>query len=519
MRVLGLAAGYAAGAILFSLMASGLAYWGTERVRFHVERMELAQNSYEAHLRLAAHSAQLFQSFSDAAVASFESGAAHRQVLKERITEDFRTIRNAIATEIKLVGEEEIEELDFLEDLEAITERLIGHFERIEAIPLEHDRSAAWRNMLPVFLQQVTTTHAELMAKALEEEQEEVSETRALLAEDIRIIRIAAAFFTVIAISSMLALFRYHRIHVYRPLADLIKGAKAMEAGGLTSKIPETDGYEVSQVAKTLNRMADRIHSRQAQLETKNSTLEQVIAERTAELERLLEEAHIHTTRRHQLLADVSHELRTPLTIITGETTVALRRRNGDADDYREALLRAQQAAQQTAAIVDDLLLISRQESGQSRLKLTATNLVDVVSDAIALSSVPAQLETEQREVSIRVDALRMRQAILALLHNTKACGATDTRIIIKIYPDECEIIVRDNGPGLTETEKESSFERFYRGTRGDNGQQQGYGLGLPVVKAIAEAHGGAVHMEDTPGGGLTVVLKIPREKALKIVS
>lgn len=519
MRVFGLAAGYAIGGILFSLVATGLAYWGTERVRYHEARIGLAQDSFEAHLHLSAHSAQLFQSFSDAAVAGFEAGAAHRQFLKERIDADIRAIRTAIATEIELVGEEEIEELEFLADLEDLTEALIARFARVEAIPGEQDRAAAWRRILPDFSEEVTTNHASLMAIALQEEQQEVRETRALLADDIRLIRIAALLFLVIAILSMFGLFHYHQSYVYQPLRELIQGAKAMEAGALTSKIPETEGSEVSEVAKTLNRMAARIHSRQAQLETKNSTLEQLVAERTAELERLLEEAQVNTTRRHQLLADVSHELRTPLTIITGETTVALRRRNGDADDYREALLRAQQAAQKTAAIVDDLLLISRQESGQSRLKLQAANLVDVVSDAIALSSVPATLEADQGELTIPVDTLRIRQAILALLNNSKVYGATETRIFIKIYPTEFEIIVRDNGPGLTDTEKASSFERLYRGSQVNGGQDQGYGLGLPVVKAIIEAHGGGVRMEDTPGGGLTVVLTMPRANALKIVS
>jgi len=265
--------------------------------------------------------------------------------------------------------------------------------------------------------------------------------------------------------------------------------------------------------------MAQYVRERQESLESENTTLENTVKERTIELERLLEEARINANNRHHLLADVSHELRTPLTIIRGESDIALRGQGTTSEEYREALRRAKVAAEHTAAIVDDLLLISRQESGNLRLKTEVADAVGIVRDAVSLSPVQAEFDTKIESIPVTVDKLRIRQALLALLQNAKVHGATAVRIEIAANETACHLTIADNGPGMTLTEKQSAFTRFYRGANTRAGYDEGYGLGLPIVKSVIDAHGGTVTLQDSELGGLAVVLSIPLRVSLRAVS
>ncbi|MBK1695613.1 hypothetical protein CKO09_12920, partial [Chromatium weissei] len=114
-------------------------------------------------------------------------------------------------------------------------------------------------------------------------------------------------------------------------------------------------GSELDGVARALNRLADEIAVREQGLETSNRRLETAVAERTADLERLLATLKDAEASRRRLLADVSHELRTPLTIIRGEADIALRGVDRPSAEYREALTRCRDAATHTARLVDDL--------------------------------------------------------------------------------------------------------------------------------------------------------------------
>ena len=521
MRLINVVSGYTIGVLFLAVLSALLAFWNIDRTRFHIDRMELAQSSYEAHLRLSNHSYQLFKQFGDALIIGDRDRGTGERELTTLIREDISTIRHIIATEIELVGEEEIEELELLEQLEAKIEELIFKYNVLTpaASTGNSNVAAKWSEFTQLLDGDVDEDFRALMREALEEEQEEVTETKELLAEDMRVAQILGVAFLIFASAFTLGALIYYRKYVSVPLSQLMTGVKRMEDGDFGRELPETSSTEINQVATLINSMARKVDARQRGLESENSELEATVRDRNSELERLLEEARANASARHQLLSDVSHELRTPLTIIQGESEIALRSKNASEDDLREALRRAKSAAEHTSALVDDLLLISRQESGNLKLKTEAADLVSLVNDAVSLSPLLAEVKADDEKISVNIDKLRVRQSLLALLQNAKMHGASSVTLGVKADDGACRVTIDDDGPGMSDADKDRAFTRFFRGSNASKSYESGHGLGLPIVKSVIQSHGGTVELADSPQGGLRVILTLPIRAALRSVS
>ncbi|MGZ8996380.1 MAG: ATP-binding response regulator, partial [Rhodospirillales bacterium] len=270
-------------------------------------------------------------------------------------------------------------------------------------------------------------------------------------------------------------------------------------------------------VGRSFNTMADQISAREAALAQAKARLEQAVEERTAELKRVLDQLRVHEENRRRLLADVSHELRTPLTIIQGEADIALRGREKTPDVYREALEKSREAAKHTARLVDDLLFVARREAGEARLRCEAVDLArllpEVIDDHRALAggrgggiAFTSAVET----ATVRADGDRIRQVVVILMDNALRYG--DGRIEVALHgaPGGFAVSVTDVGPGMTEEEQERAFERFFRGSDAAHRYREGSGLGLPVAKAIVEAHGGQIALRSSPDQGTRVTFTVP---------
>lgn len=312
---------------------------------------------------------------------------------------------------------------------------------------------------------------------------------------------------------------RIYRQRVARPMERLMTGVEEMKQGALTRPFEQTGTVEIDQIGEVLNVVAADVKSRQDALLNENETLGLTLAERNAELERLLDEAKQNAQSRQRMLADVSHELRTPLTIIQGESDITLRNAKATEGELREALTRAKTAAEHTSGIVNDLLLISRQEEGQLKLDKKKTDLAGLVEDSSLLAPLPVSMEDAPSGLSALIDRLRMRQALLALMQNAKSHGASGARIRLARDGDTCRITVDDDGPGMSEADRAQAFSRFFRGSNAAGNYGGGFGLGLPIVRSIVEAHGGAVALDESAMGGLSVQLSLPLNSALRAVS
>jgi signal transduction histidine kinase len=513
-----------AGVMSLAIIGTGLALWGTHEAKFSVARTGLAHRSYEAYLSLSNHTYQLFKQFGDAmTIGDRDKGAMERELLA-KIRSDITRIRAIIAAEIQL-GEDEVDELDHLARIESQIEALLQEYQAVlesgYAIPFRDE----WERLSRILDERVDQDFALLTQQALDGENREVQIQEALTASRLRLNQWLAFSIAVLgALAGGFALWRLVR-DLNAPIARLIDGAEALARGDRDHRIPVTGNSELDSVVRAFNNMADEIAVREQVLKASNRRLERAVAERTAELERLLATLKEAEADRRRLLADVSHELRTPLTIIRGEADIALRGEDRPPGEYRLALEKCREAARHTARLVDDLLFIARRESGEARLALhsvdLATLLPAVVEDCRSLANARASMRftSDIRSATIRGDSGRLRQVVAILLDNAARYGGSSIEVRLRRLEDSFAIIVCDDGPGLPAEDAARVFQRFYRGSNAAERYDRGSGLGLPVAKAIVEAHQGGITLESEPGQGVVVTVLLPDRPRLEVVA
>jgi signal transduction histidine kinase len=230
----------------------------------------------------------------------------------------------------------------------------------------------------------------------------------------------------------------------------------------------------------------------------------------------------IDETRRG-FFADISHELRTPLTVIRGEGEISLRGRNKPVPEYKRSIERIVEQAKHLSVLVNDLLFIARQGAGAARLKLHTLDLGDLLAkvcgDAKVIAhgkAVDIALANGTAHDVVRGDPARLRQLFLVLLDNAVRYSKSRGAVKVEIGSANGEVTVRvtDRGIGIPPEELEGIFERFRRGGNAASMNEEGLGLGLPVAKAIVEAHRGRIEMTSRLGEGTTVTVALPAEGA-----
>ena len=221
--------------------------------------------------------------------------------------------------------------------------------------------------------------------------------------------------------------------------------------------------------------------------------------------------------RQRQFVADASHELRTPLTIVNLETSRALAAHRSP-QEYERALRIIQSENDFMSHLVNDLLTLARMDNGQLALEKAPVDLSDVAVDAIErLSPLAARnqvkLETGELPVArILGDRQSLLQMVSNLIENAiKYTQGDDKKVCIEtgVTDDRAWVRVSDNGPGIALEHIPPLFDRFYRVDPArardmdeDSASPTGSGLGLSIIQWIAQAHGGEVHVESTPGNG-----------------
>jgi heavy metal sensor kinase len=227
-----------------------------------------------------------------------------------------------------------------------------------------------------------------------------------------------------------------------------------------------------------------------------------------------LEEAF---ARQSAFLADASHELRTPLTILSGQLEVLAMEEAPDPDEVRRVERIARAEIDRMTRLVDDLLLLAHaDEAGFLR------------SEPIDLAEFLAQLVESMRPVSdrrlergdvpsivVEADPDRLTQALRNLLRN--AIVHTESAGLIRVsaaeHGDRVDLVVDDDGPGVPEVDRRRIFDRFARLDASRGRDRGGAGLGLAIVRAIAEAHGGDAEVTRSPEGGARFVIRLPLER------
>ncbi|MBB6420804.1 DUF4118 domain-containing protein [Streptomyces sp. AK010] len=215
---------------------------------------------------------------------------------------------------------------------------------------------------------------------------------------------------------------------------------------------------------------------------------------------------------RTALLAAVSHDLRTPLAGIKAAVSSL---RSDDVEwseeDEAELLEAIEEGADRLDQLVGNLLDMSRLQTGTVTPVLRETDLDEVVP--MALGGVPedsVELDIPETLPMVQVDRGLLERAVANVVENAVKHSPPGEKVLVSAsaLADRVEVRIVDRGPGVPDEAKERIFEPFQR--YGDSPRGVGVGLGLAVARGFTEAVRGTVHAEDTPGGGLTMVLSVP---------
>jgi two-component system OmpR family sensor kinase len=218
--------------------------------------------------------------------------------------------------------------------------------------------------------------------------------------------------------------------------------------------------------------------------------------------------------RVRQFVADASHELRTPLASIRGYAELTRREEEPVPPRVTHAIGRVESEAVRMTALVDDLLLLARLDAGRP-LDHETVDLTEMVVNAVSDAHAAApdhvwQLDLPDEPVVIQGDPARLHQIVANLLGNARTHTAPGTVVRTSIVrePQQVRLMVRDNGPGVPKELQADVFQRFARGDTSRNRAAGSTGLGLSIVAAVAQAHGGSVSLDSVPGDTtFTVIL------------
>jgi len=221
-------------------------------------------------------------------------------------------------------------------------------------------------------------------------------------------------------------------------------------------------------------------------------------------------------SQRALFVSTVAHELRTPLTGLSGYLDLILEGRVGDAEVEREFMERGRTIVGSMAALVDDLLELSRLESGTLVLEHEPFSVADALNAVsagllpIALDrSVRLQVSAPPRLRAATGDRRRVEQIVTNLAANAiKFAGDRAVELVGWFEGQVAVIAVRDEGPGIAPADRKRIFERFYR--MADHEAVTGTGLGLPIARDLARAMGGELDVASVPGVGSSFVLVLP---------
>jgi len=225
---------------------------------------------------------------------------------------------------------------------------------------------------------------------------------------------------------------------------------------------------------------------------------------------------------RKEFVANVSHELKTPLTMVKGYAETLCEDDGSISIGERRQFARTiHRHAERLSAIVDDLLTLSRLESGGAVLERTwqpaaepLLAAVDEFRDTFANSGHDLVLVAEAEGLEIHADSMRLGQVMTNLLHNAQKYTPSGTRVEVGVRPlvegRLVEFWVADNGPGIPAGDLPRIFERFYRVEKGRSREKGGTGLGLSIVKHIVHLHGGQISAESRVGQGTRIAFRLP---------
>jgi len=296
----------------------------------------------------------------------------------------------------------------------------------------------------------------------------------------------ATLMFLVVVGAATLAAFRMSR-GILAPIKNIAARAEQITSQRLHERIPsQGTGDEIDQLAESFNRTLTRLDESFQQL--------------------------------RQFTSDASHELCTPLAAIRAIGEVGLER-DGTAPEYRDLIGSMLEEVSRLTHLVDDLLTISRGDTGVVRLNRNDVNVIELVNDTITLLEPLAEEKNQKIEVSgdsglfVDADPVLMRQALINIIENAikySPANSTTRVCVSRADKDSVTVTVQDEGPGIPMEHLPHVFDRFYRVDPGRSRTAGGFGLGLAISQWAVEAHQGSISVSSSFGCGSTFRITLP---------
>jgi signal transduction histidine kinase len=221
--------------------------------------------------------------------------------------------------------------------------------------------------------------------------------------------------------------------------------------------------------------------------------------------------------RQREFAANASHELRTPLAVVRTSVTDLRRNPEQPVGAVGTALDDIDAEVDHLTALVDDLLLLARADSGALELDRVDVDLADIAVEVVgSLSGVAAandvEIVVDPRPVELVGDQLRLRQLVTILVDNAVAHSPAGGTVMVRVRADgpSATLTVEDEGPGIRDADIGHVFERFWRA---DDAPGGGTGLGLAIAAWIVERHGGTIAAANRPDGGARLEARLPRAR------
>jgi signal transduction histidine kinase len=284
------------------------------------------------------------------------------------------------------------------------------------------------------------------------------------------------------------------------PLRRLTEATRALAEGDLARRVPPSEvgggSSELTALAIQFNTMAER-------LEESVTTIRR------------------DRDRSRDFLADVSHELRTPIAALRTFNELLREQAADDPDARAEFIESSGQQIDRLDWLAQNLLELSKLDSGLVMLDLRPDDLRAAVESAVEQAGATARrrgvdltLSRPDRPIRIRHDPQRIGQVVTNLVGNalkfTPRGGSVE--VAVRAQRNGAEIEVRDSGVGIDSAELPRIFDRFYRGSRANEARGSGSGLGLAIVRSIVEMHAGTVTVESALGRGSRFLVSLPRD-------
>jgi len=268
-----------------------------------------------------------------------------------------------------------------------------------------------------------------------------------------------------------------------RPVEELRSEAAAISLSEPDRRLPVPDtGDELQRLTETLNGMLDRVHDA--------------------------------LDRERRFVDEASHELRTPLGVLKAEVDLAMKGPR-NRDELKAALQSIAQETERLRRLTQDLLVLARSDRGRlpvHRGDVDVSSVIERVAAEFAdrASREGVSLRVSGSDVRARVDSDRVRQAVENLVDNGLRHAGRGGSVEVRADRDgdRLRVVVSDSGPGFAGDVLDRAFEPFARADGGREGD--GAGLGLTIVRAVAEAHGGSATVRNLEGGGAAVSLELP---------